>query len=196
MFDRQLAVFDFDGTLIRNDSFISFARYAVGVPKFIWALFRSSIVLVRWKIGLCDSGIAKEVLFKHLYKGMPYARFERLGASFAECLDRNARQCVVNRMQEFIRAGVPVIILTASVPVWIEPWAKKYGVSNVIGTEIEIDSEGLLTGRFTTPNCRGNEKVRRLLLAVPNLTSYEVWAYGDSAGDDALLSFATHSKKL
>lgn len=193
---HHLAVFDFDGTLIKEDSFILFARFAVGLPKFLWALFRSSVKLAKWKLGVCDSGSAKEVLFGHLYKGMPYARFERLGVSFVACLDKKIRHCVVNQMQEFVKAGVPVIILTASVPVWIEPWAKKYGVSKVVGTEIETDSDGLLTGRFKTPNCRGDEKVRRLLLAMPNLMNYEVWAYGDSAGDDALLSFATHSKKL
>jgi phosphatidylglycerophosphatase C len=65
----------------------------------------------------------------------------------------------------------------------------------VIACSLETDGTGRATGRLIGGNCRGPEKVRRLrewLGAEPA----ELWAYGDSAGDDELLAFADHPTRL
>ncbi len=196
MSERKLAVFDFDGTLIKGDSFIQFARFAVGWPKFIGAIFRSCVALAKWKFGICDSGSAKEILFGNIFRGMPEIEFKRLGVEFAQLIAASERHEMIEKLEEFNKHEVPVIILTASIPTWIEPWAQRHGVLKVIGTEVEINHDGRLTGRFSTPNCRCEEKVRRLNDYVHNLSEYEIWAYGDSSGDDAILAFAAHSMRL
>lgn len=196
MSERRLAVFDFDGTLIKGDSFISFARFAVGLRAYAVALLRSAKALAKWKLGLIDGGEAKEVLFGNLYRGMPVEKFHMLGEAFSSRIVKQERVRIVSRMREFISLGVPVAILTASVPAWIEPWARKNGVTFVIGTEIEVDVDGRLTGRFSTPNCRGEEKVRRLSSAVSDWKSKEIWAFGDSDGDTALLAVAAHPTRV
>lgn len=196
MSERRLAVFDFDGTLIKGDSFISFARFAVGLRAYAVALLRSAKALAKWKLGFIDGGEAKEVLFGNLYRGMPVEKFYMLGEAFSSRIVKQERVRIVSRMREFISLGVPVAILTASVPAWIEPWARKNGVTFVIGTEIEVDVDGRLTGRFSTPNCRGEEKVRRLSSAVSDWKSKEIWAFGDSDGDTALLAVAAHPTRV
>jgi phosphatidylglycerophosphatase C len=40
-------------------------------------------------------------------------------------------------------------------------------------------------------NCRGLEKARRVQEAI-DTTEFEVWAYGDTSGDQALLALADH----
>lgn len=196
MSDKQIAVFDFDGTLTKRDSFISFARFATGTPKFILSLMLSGIDILKWKTGMTDSSAAKEKLFGRLFRGMHIDEFRQFGERFADYIDKNKRPETADALREFIRKGIPVIILTASVPAWIEPWAHRIGVSSVIGTEVETDGEGFLTGRFRSPNCRGEEKVRRLAEAFPDLDSYEIWAYGDSSGDDALLALSDHPRRV
>jgi phosphoserine phosphatase len=59
----------------------------------------------------------------------------------------------------------------------------------VIATEPEIKN-GVLTGRFSTPNCYGQEKKRRFLEKYPDRDRYILYVYGDSNGDKELLEMA------
>lgn len=66
----------------------------------------------------------------------------------------------------------------------------------MIGTQVETDKEGRLTGRFKTKNCYGAEKVMRLLAWEPNRKEYRLKAYGDSRGDREMLQFADEAKRV
>ena len=79
--------------------------------------------------------------------------------------------------------------LSASVPDWIRPWAQTVGIRLVEGTGLEV-REQTLTGRFSTPNCKGGEKVRRLRRLYPDFASETLHVYGDSSGDKELLTLA------
>ncbi|MCB1149091.1 MAG: HAD-IB family hydrolase, partial [Chlamydiia bacterium] len=56
----------------------------------------------------------------------------------------------------------------------------------------ETDSKGVLTGKLLGANCRGPEKVRRILETFGPKESYLLYAYGDSAGDREMLALADH----
>lgn len=193
--DRQrIAIFDFDGTLTTKDSFIEFAKFSVGRKSLIFGLVRSFFWLVAWKLRLLDGGSAKQHLFSSLFKGMSYTEFKEYCEGFASRILDFERVSIVNNLKTHINLHDQVFIVSASVPDWIVPWAQTYGVKkhNVIGTEIEIDEAGLLTGKFSTPNCKGEEKVIRLNDRVANLSECEIFAYGDSSGDRQLLEIADH----
>lgn len=192
----KIAFFDFDGTLTRHDSFIRFAIFCVGRSGFLKAFLHTVPDLVRWKLGLIDASEAKEHLFSCLYRGMPYVRFMEFGEAFTTHIDKAVRQQIIAIKDRHIRDGHEIIIVTASVSDWVRPWAGKNGIGRVIATEVEVDSSGNLTGRFATPNCNGKEKVERIRRLFPNISEYETWAYGNSSGDDAMLSLADHSRKV
>ena len=59
-----------------------------------------------------------------------------------------------------------------------------------LATELEL-AEGLYTGRFATPNCKGAEKVLRLDLALPEWRMVTTYGYGDSASDRDFLALCT-----
>ena len=61
--------------------------------------------------------------------------------------------------------------------------------------EIEV-IDGRLTGRFLTPNCYGQEKVRRILTLHPDRSAYHLTAYGDSRGDREMLAFADEAQMI
>lgn len=80
---------------------------------------------------------------------------------------------------------------------WIAPWAKGYGVDTLLTTAPEVDpATGRLTGRFHGANCHGAEKARRITERFGSLKDAEVWAFGDSAGDDAMLAIADHPCRI
>jgi phosphatidylglycerophosphatase C len=89
------------------------------------------------------------------------------------------------------RQGHRLVCVSASIGNWIVPWALGHGFAQVIATQIETDG-GILTGRFRGGNCYGPEKVRRFLEIFPERDHYTLFVYGDSRGDEALLSLADH----
>lgn len=193
---RRIALFDFDGTLTRHDTFITFARHACGRSRFLKAFVRSLPALVRWKLGLGTNSKAKETLFGNLYRGMAADEFERLCATFADVVVHDLNESGMRLLDNHLRAGDEVYIVSASPGAWIRPWSQRLGIKDVIATEIEIDTEGRLTGRFSTPNCHGAEKVRRVAAALGPLSGYESWAYGDSDSDRFILDAADHSEMI
>lgn len=60
-------------------------------------------------------------------------------------------------------------MISASIDDWVRPFCCSHlGVTATIGTKVEVDLDGKLTGRFLTKNCYGPEKVNRLLEIEPD----------------------------
>ena len=81
-------------------------------------------------------------------------------------------------------------MVSASIDEWVRPFCKTLGVKDVLCTEIEVNKNGIITGRFLNNNCYGQEKVNRLLQVEPEREAYFLYAYGDSRGDKEMLGFA------
>ena len=187
---KTIAAFDFDGTLTLRDSFPDFIRYATGTPRFVAGFLLFSPLLVLMKLGLYSGSKTKELVFSHFFKGWDYKRFQALGQGYASAVENMRNEPIINRMNEHIAGGDTVYVISASIREWVEPWCLQQGAHAVIATEAEVDASGRLTGRFKTPNCNGQEKVRRLLQVEPRRDSYNLHAYGNSSGDKPLLAFA------
>lgn len=195
---RVLAVFDFDGTLVSRDTFKIFAVFVVGWRRFLWALTHCAWPIMLWKTGIISGGRAKEKLFGRLFAGIAYDEFVRRGGEFAEHIKTIERASVISFLKDHIGKGDEVFIVTASMPEWIIGWAATYGLDkdHVIGTAPEIGPDGLLTGKFQGRNCRGKEKVARLIPRIGKREDYVIHAYGDSDGDLELLEFADVRNKV
>ena len=190
---RTIAVFDFDGTLTTRDSFLAFIRYAHGTWRYFAGFALHAPMLILMLMGLYSGSKAKQRIFAHFFKGWQYSRFKSLGQSFYAEIEKIRNEKVINKMREHIAKGHTVYVISASLPEWLEPWCLKQGAKAVIATEIEVDESGLVTGRFKTKNCSGQEKVKRLLEIEPDREEYFLYAYGNSSGDKQLLSFADQS---
>lgn len=153
-----------------------------------------------WKVGLRTGEYAKLRLFSAAFRGMSHEEFRSAGESFARKVEGITRSETVAALGNALREHRTVAIVSASCGDWIRPWAEGHGVRHVLATEVEVDGSGRLTGRFTTPNCRGEEKVTRILAAFPELRDRkeqcDITAYGDSGGDDAMLAFATNPVRV
>lgn len=192
----KFAFFDFDGTLIKHDSFIQFARYCVGNTVLLKAIIKSSPWLLLWKAGIKSNSEAKEKLFSELFKGMRYEYFTEKCHEFVHYIIADERAEIVAKLNCHKKKGHNVIIVSASIRDWIEPWAEFNGVHEVLATEIEVDGHGRITGKFSTPNCHGQEKVRRIMDTIPDISGHESWAYGDSNGDKPMLELSNHPNKV
>ena len=188
----KVYAFDFDGTLTRRDTLIEFIRFAKGDKAFLLCFLRYSPLLVLMKLGLYPNWKAKQRVFSHCFRGMAVDTFNSLCSRFASDKARLMRPKGMKKLREVLAEGGKVVVVSASVNNWVEPFFAGIGGVYVVGTMVE-EREGVLTGRFLTKNCYGEEKVTRLLQLFPERTQYWLTAYGDSRGDFELLDFANES---
>jgi len=147
-------------------------------------------MLILSLMGLYPGGKAKQHVFSHFFKGWEYNRFKSLGQSFYAEIEKMRNERVIGKMKEHIANGHTVYVISASLSEWVEPWCLKQGVKAIMANEIEVDDNGVVTGRFKTKNCSRQEKVNRLLEVEPHREEYFLYAYGNSSGDKELLFFA------
>ena len=83
------------------------------------------------------------------------------------------------------------MLVTASLRLYAGPAGDALGFDHVIAVDLETDGEGRATGDIVGTNVRGPEKARRLS-AYLGEPAAEMWAYGDSDGDNELLAMADH----
>ena len=191
------AFFDFDGTITRHDSFIRFSIFTLGKKRVLTAFIKSIISIILWKIGIKTNSQAKEVLFFNLFHNYPYDSFKNKCEEFIPIIDSMLREDIMSLINEHRKNGVPVTIVSASVADWIKPWAFKHGIDEIIATEIQIaPSNIILSGRFSTPNCVGENKVKRIKERYPKINLKDCWAYGDSQSDIPMLQAVGHSFKV
>lgn len=190
MAKRVVVTFDFDGTITRKDTLLEFIKFVKGESAFYGGLLRYAPLLVAYKLGVYPNWKVKQKFFSHFFKQMPYDEFCRWGECFADSVDQMIKHPVFEKLLQHEQHGDDVYIVSASVKEWILPWARKAGVTRVIATEVEVDDQGRLTGRFSSRNCYGQEKVNRFLTEEPRRESYYLYAYGDSRGDRYMLDLA------
>lgn len=177
-----IAVFDFDGTLFKGDSLYHFSIFALGKRRFYTCLIKNIPNIAAWKLGLRSNSEAKQKLFQSLFGGMEKSRFLQLCEDFEKVIDLKINPETYNSLKRHVAEGHKVYIVSASPAEWIKPWSAKKGVTDVIGTVPEY-RDNKLSGRFSSPNCYGKEKVTRFLSKEPDRSAYRLVVYGDSRGD-------------
>lgn len=188
---RALALFDLDGTLTRRDTLSDLLYRSFGAVDCLRAGLRLAPHLLGAAIGAVERDVAKVRLLRHFFGGMASGGFDRLAADYArEHLPALLRPAAEARLHWHLRQGHRVVVVSASAEDWIRPWAEPLGVE-VLATRL-ARANGCLTGDLEGPNCRGAEKVERIRALLEPTAYRPVHAYGDSAGDHAMLALADY----
>ena len=119
------------------------------------------------------------------------SRADRYGKAL---LASRLRSFMVDRVTAHVDAGHDTLFVSASLTYYIEPIADALGMDAVIAVELE-SIDGVFTGELARPNVRAHEKVVRLdeWTAATGGGDRELWSYGNSSGDHALLAAADHA---
>lgn len=185
----HLALFDFDGTITRRDSFFDFLLYTYGAARCALGLVLLGPMMARYLLKLVPNWKAKEAVFRYFLRGMTVEGLERAGDRYSrERLDAIIRNEARERIAWHRERGHRIIVVSASVDVWMREWCGRYGM-DIIGTRLESE-RGRLTGRILGANCQGAEKARRIREALNPEDFEHIYAYGNSRGDAEMLSLA------
>lgn len=189
---ETIAVFDFDGTITKKDSFIDFLLFSYGKLPFFKSLLMNSPVLILYFFRVIPNWKAKQKLFSYYFKGMKLEDFNTLCQNYLPRIDLILRDDAIQKINQYKSDNSKVVVVSASIENWIKPWADKYGIET-ISTLLETGKDNTLTGNFMSLNCYGQEKVNRFVEKYPEKKLYKLFAYGDSRGDKELLAFADHA---
>lgn len=206
---RRVAAFDFDGTVSRRDTLVPFLVRVSGRRRFAAASTRLGLSGARGAAGaggrarvdLRDRDLVKERLLAALFAGRWERDLRRAGELYArDLLSDQLRPEVLGRIDQHRAAGHEVLFVSASLVYYLEPLADLLDVDAVLAVEPEV-VDGRLTGALARPNVRAEQKALRLRewLDQPEegpLRGVELWAYGNSSGDHALLGLADHAAWL
>ena len=191
-----VAAFDVDGTLTTGDCVTPFLRRAAG--RRLWTTLLRHPLALAAAAARRDRDRLKELACSAL-RGIESTEIEHLGDAFArEVGAGRLRDDTVARLRRHRELGHTVIFASASLDPYLVPLGGSLGVDAVVCTVLERGADGRLTGRLVGANCRGAEKARRVRdwLLEHDLADAELWAYGDSSGDDALLALADHPLRV
>lgn len=188
---NSIAFFDFDGTITDRDIFFDFIFYRLRKGLPIWKMIQALPVLAAYLLSILDNETAKEKIFGSLFRGEQFAVFQNMVQDYYQTVFTNRiKPAALQKILWHQSAAHRVVIVSANFSWLIQPFAATHQL-DLIATEAAIDQQ-IITGKFATPNCYGEEKVRRIRATIHQLNDYqEVYAYGDSKGDHALLQMAT-----
>jgi HAD superfamily hydrolase (TIGR01490 family) len=188
-----VAAFDFDGTLTRHDTLFPFLLHVAGPLKFSLKLVTLLPTLTLYALGLLRNDIAKVIVLRRFLANMEMATLQQLAMEFAENkLPALQRTVALQHLAWHKQQGHRCVVISASLELYLHPWANKVGFDDVLGSLLEPINNGLTSGKLLGENCFGPEKMRRLEALLGPREGYTLYAYGDSKGDKELLSAADY----
>jgi phosphatidylglycerophosphatase C len=191
-----VAAFDFDGTLVPGDSLLPFVWRVAGPRRFLAAVGRDGprvVLATVARIGSRDA--AKAAFVRSTLRGRTMSDVVAAAVDFSHHLEAKVHPAGLERIAWHRERGDELVLISASLLVYLEPLAARLGFDAVLATGLEVGPDGRLTGELEGGNVRGPEKVRRLERWLDGRTC-ELWAYGDSPGDRELLARADHGHRI
>lgn len=184
---RRLICFDMDSTLIQTEVIDELAMRA-GVGDKVKEITERAM---RGEIDFKESFTERVALLKGLDSRVMQDIAENL--PITEGVDR--------LMYVLKRYGYKIAILSGGFTYFGEYLQKKYGIDYVYANELEIDENGILTGRYLGEIVDGRRKAEllRLIAQVEKVDMAQTIAVGDGANDlpmlgEAGLGIAFHAK--
>ncbi len=186
--EKELYIFDFDGTITNRDSLLHFLWHSRNRFQILRAYLFILPYVVLMKLKLYSNEKAKTKLFSLHFKGMNHDEFNSLCLSYSQ---NHLPGIIKTSFLDYITAlkkenrNLSIVVVSASFKSYLKYWSNTMGF-DLLSTELEVKNNRM-TGRFATKNCYGIEKVNRIK-AVYDLSEYKkICVFGDSRGDKEML---------
>ena len=189
----KLILFDFDGTITSKDSFIGFIHfYNSNRFKTIFGMISLLPFFILYSIKIISREELKEKILVRFFKNISKEVFLSTCYIYSQkYLDQIVLPSALKEIKKYKEKGDVVVIVSASLKYWLEPWCKKYDL-DLIATEMEFINN-FSTGKIINKNCYGAEKVNKIKEKYTLGKFEKVIAYGNSKGDHEMLNLAQES---
>lgn len=178
----RIAVFDLDGTLTRRDTLLPYLRGWARQNPRRGRLPRVLAAVARYPLAF-DRGALKSRLIRIAMGGAERAAVGAYTAGYVAALGET-ELCpgALGAIERHRSAGDRLVLLSASVDLYVPEIGRRFGFDETICTGIAWDGERL-DGGLTTPNRRGEEKRRCVLDLRVRFPGARFAAYGNARSD-------------
>lgn len=187
---KNLALFDFDGTLCKKDSFTGFIFYALSKRHIV----KQGIKILPWiqayYLNIYPANSMRIKLFNAMFKQADANEIQDIANEYAQRLVRQLDQNLYQQLLKHQNNGDDVVLVSASVDIYLKIICQILDIDLICtGTEV-ID--GKFTGNYSTPDCSCEQKRLRILEKY-DLDQYDkIFAYGNSEEDLDMLHLADY----
>ena len=160
---EKLAIFDIDFTLTKKETSIELYKYMLTKDKSLIKYLPSNILTgIGYGIKVFDATKTKERFLKFL-DGTNEEELKAISKDFyRDRLSKLLYEDGLNAIKEFKNNGFKVYLISASPEFYVNEFYNIDGVDKVIGTKFKMDA-GLFKSEVVGENCKGEEKVKRLM---------------------------------
>lgn len=187
-----IAAFDFDGTLYQGESGFDFFNYYLGTLGFYGFILGNFPDLLKYKLAWHDEAALAKIV-RSVFKDKLKKDVEEVAKKFViETVSKKLINSTYAKLKWHQAQNHRCIIVSRSLPCYLVYWATSRGIKDIICTELEVNAQGFYTGELVEPSCHGVYKVKYLERLLGDRSNFEIYAYGDSAGDRELIAWADH----
>ena len=196
-----IAVFDFDGTLIKDDSMVLFFRryykYSRNNTGILITLVWETI---KFFVKINSQKQFKEKFLNIVIRSLKNTGLEEIIPDFSKFLLKKISKDALIEINRLKEKNYETILLSASCDFYLSQIKEALGFSKLICTETCIKDDKII---ITGENCYGRNKILRLLEQYPkdSIDWQNSYCFTDNLSDSGLLSlfgnpFAINNKKL
>ncbi len=187
----MLALFDMDGTLVRENTAALYVKYEYEMRRIsAWKLAR----VLWWRARYFSGHLDAEELAERALGWYVGRSIEELQAEMASWFERYVSQHITarakQRVEEHRRAGDVLAVVTGAAPYATVHLAELLRIHQIVCSEVEV-VDGRITGKLVRPGCFGIGKLQRtrnwLRESYPELSLERATFYTDSITDLPLL---------
>ena len=193
------AFFDLDRTLLAGFSAAAFVRELVRSGKIdLTAMAQGTAAAARFRFGgVGFSGFVAETV--GVLKGMAETEMVEMGERL---FTRELAGAVYPESRALVQAhqkkGHTVAVVSSALRYQIEPLARDLGIEHIMCTRLEVDGDGLITGKVAHPTCYGVGKAiaGRDFAAARGIDLPKSFFYTDSDEDLPLLDIVGRPRPI
>ncbi|MGJ4804259.1 HAD family hydrolase [Luteimonas sp. SDU82] len=184
----QLALFDFDHTLTRCDTYGRFLRKVAPPARRASARWTVGPWLLAYRAGLISATSIRARVTRVALQGHDAGELAALAREYAGTdLPDLLRPEMMARIDWHRSEGHRIVVVSGSLDLYLGPWCERHGLE-VICNRLEI-RDGCVTGRYLDGDI-GAYKVREITRRIALASHPCIHAYGDSREDRGMLALA------
>ena len=185
---KNLALFDFDGTLYGKDSFTGFIFYVHSKRHIALQGLKVLPYIQSYYLGFYPAHQMRPKLFQAMFKQAEIKEIDMHAKLYAERLMQGLNPALYSQLKQHQNLGDDVVLVSASIDIYLKYVCEILSI-DLICTQVEQNQQRY-TGRYLTPDCICEQKAVRIQEKYELDRYHAVYAYGNSVEDMQMLSLA------
>ena len=188
--NKNLALFDFDGTLCNKDSFTGFIFHALSKRHIV----KQGIKILPWiqayYLNAYSAPAMRSKLFRARFTDANALELKTLAQEYAAQLMTQLNSSLFKQLKQHQTLGDDVVLVSASIDIYLESVCELLEIDLICTQTQTIDH--VYTGHYVSPDCSSEQKRLRILEKYNPDEYASIYAYGNSHEDNEMLALADY----